>query len=145
MKCAYGNNCKNGGNVEKEKAVKISNKYYCPECLKEKELKQEIEKYYREKFNSKEPLMNVRGAISKYIKDGYQADYIMFCLQAKAKNLNSLYGLVYQLSNNNNLTEFTSLKNKKIDIKFEEYGDVDYQNNIKIQPKKEKNWGDIFG
>lgn len=145
MKCGYATNCKNNGEVDKKDAIKISNKYYCKECAKEKELKQEIEKYYREKFNAKEPLMNVRGAISKYIKDGYEANYIMFCLKFKAKSLNSLYGLVYQLSNGKNLTEFTKMKNKKVDISFDNYGDDCYTNIVSIQPKKEKTWGDIFG
>ena len=86
MKCGYAK-CKLGGSVEKEVAVKENKKYYHAECLEKAQIKREIEVYYVNKVNSREPLMSVRKAISNYIdRDNYNPNYVLWSLKKIALN-----------------------------------------------------------
>lgn len=145
MKCGY-NKCKFGGNVDKKDAIKDGTRYFHKECLHEKKIKHEIESYYRNNFNTNEPLQNVRSAISSFVhKNMYDADYVLWCLKNKAKKLNSIFGLSYSLSYIANYEEFVKEKINKIEIKLEAPSDEEYLKTTPIQPKKNKNWGDFFG
>jgi hypothetical protein len=145
MKCAYGKNCKCGGEVEKSIAIKISNKYYHEQCLVEKQAKKDIEDYYKENINPNEPVKNIRIAIGSFInKNGYDAEYVLFCLKYKAKKLNSIYGLSYPLSNKQNYEDYKKDKSKNVKIEFENNYETDDEV-IQIKPSAIKRWGDFFG
>ena len=145
MKCAY-TYCKFGGNVDKEDAVKDKNRYWHKECHKEKELKNEIKNYYYDKFNSKEPIKNVNSAIKKYINDEkYDAGYVLYCLKHKAKNLNSIYGLIYTLSYRQNEKDYKKYVASKTEIIFDQDVSYDFiEENRSVVSKNTSKWGDLF-
>ena len=144
LKCGY-TNCKLGGQVEKEVAVKVGARYFHEQCDHERQIKSEIETYYRENYNANEPMQNIRTAISNYLyKSNYDAEYVLWCLKFKNPKLNSLYGLSYTLSYKQNELDFKKWKASKVDIKFEAYED-DYMTNItKYETKPIETWGDIW-
>lgn len=145
MKCAY-KYCKHGGNVEKEDAVKINKRYWHKDCAQEQELKKQIKDYYINNFNDKEPIQAINTAIAKYIhKDGYEAEYVYYCLKHKADKLNSLYGLAYTLSYKKNLEDFKKMvaKNTKIVYNQDTSNFFETKENM-IKSKTHKKWEDYF-
>lgn len=142
MKCRY-NQCKYGGEVEKEEAVKVGRYYYHKQCYKEKELKKQIEETYYNKFQNKESLPMVRKAINKYInKDSYEAEYVLFVLNQNIK-LNSIFGLIYYLNNNKFKDEYKKLKAKLIEFDADRV-EIEESMNIKFKRKEKKLWGDMI-
>lgn len=140
MKCGY-NKCNLGGEVSKEEGVKEGNRWYHKECLAEKNLKKEIEEYYRNHFNDREPLQNIRIAISNYIhKQGYEAEYVLWCLKNKAQKLNSMYGLSYTLSYKQNEVEFKKWRANQVKIEFDDYNDEYFDELPKYKSKEDKGW-----
>lgn len=142
MKCRYAQ-CKYGGEVEKEEAIKIGSAYYHKECNQEREYKKKIETIYYERFKTNEPIVQVRNAINKYInKDNYKVEYISFVLQQDIK-LNSLFGLIYYLNNKKFLDMYNKEQAKlvKFDVNKVEKED---STTIKYKQKKRSGWGDII-
>ena len=142
MKCRYAH-CKYGGEVEKEEAIKIGSAYYHKECNQEREYKKKIESTYYDKYKTKEPIIQVRKAINKYINiDNYEVEYILFVLKQDIK-LNSMFGLIYYLNNK----KFLDMYNKELAklIKFDA-SEVDTEEsiNVKFKRKKQKGWGDMI-
>lgn len=146
MKCGYGEMCKFGGEVEKSVAIKIGSRYWHKRCVKEKELKSRIVEEFYAKFKSKEPNISARKAVKKYIHElDYEAEYVLYCLLYKAKNLNSLHGLIYSLNDNKNMKDYKKLKAKATDIEFNQpINDYYDEEVVKINSKKAKRWGDIL-
>ena len=145
MKCGYSK-CKLGGEVDKEVAIKVGKRWWHEECIKERDLKSEIEKTYYEKFESKEPIINVRNAISKYIdKDMHDPNYVLWCLKNKATKLNSLFGLSYILGYKQNEIDFKKEQARKINLEFGKYSDDRFEKIEQAIPKKNKTWSDYFG
>jgi len=146
MKCGYGDKCKYGGEVEKDKAVKIGNRYWHKKCAKEKDLKNRIIEEFYTKFKSNEPMVSARKAVSKYIHEmNYEAEYVLYCLLYKAKKLNSLHGLIYTLNNDKIYTEYKKLKAKANKVEFDQpVNDYFDEEVVKIKTKKDKRWGDII-
>lgn len=141
MKCRY-KNCKLGGEVEKDVAIKVGSAYYHQECRKEIEHKQEIERLYYEKFKLKENFTQVKGAISHYA-DEFDTSYILFILNKDIK-LNSIYGVSYYLKDTRLLQEFN--KAKAMLIKFDiDKSEVEKPREIQYKKKnKQQGWGDII-
>ena len=81
MKCAY-KHCKHGGEVEKDQAVKVGNRYYHADCLKEKETVKSIIDLYHEMVDPK-PIENyLRKTVNDLIyKDGNDASFILFAIR----------------------------------------------------------------
>ena len=142
MKCKY-TQCKLGGEVEKNEAIKVGSSYYHKECNDERLFKQQIEKKYYEKFQTKEPIIRVRDAINKYIhKDIYKPEYILFVLDEDIK-LNSMFGLIYYLSNNKFLEKYNRQQAKLIKFEINKV-EKEESNDIKYKTKKRNGWGDII-
>lgn len=142
MKCRY-KHCKLGGEVDKEEAIKIGNGYYHKECNRERELKQQIEKTYYDIFQTKEPIQQVRKAISKYIHDNnFDPRYVLFVLNEDIK-LNSMFGLIYYLNNNKFLKKYNRQRAKLIKFNADEVKVVE-SNNIQYKQKRQGGWGDIL-
>lgn len=114
MKCGY-NNCKLGGEVSKEKGVKSGARWFHKECLKEKELKAEIEIYWLEYINRGTVLQLLRKAINDLVKL-YEADYILWSVKScKTKNIRITHpmGLKSICSDNRFLDEWNKIKINK--------------------------------
>lgn len=146
MKCGYGDHCKLGKEVGKLDAVKQDKKYYHKSCLHEKETKTQIVEYFRQHFNKNEPSKNIYGALSKYLNENnFEIDYILFCLKNKAKSLNSMYGLIYSLSNPDNYKEYKRIEARKFIINLGDYSESSYNEAVVTESKKQATWGDVFG
>ncbi len=142
MKCMY-TQCKLGGEVDKDIAVKSGRYYYHKECFKEKEQKKEIEKMYYDKFQNNEPIQAVRRAINKYVnKDNYEPEYILFVLNENIK-LNSMFGLIYYLRNDNFSNKYNKEKAKQIKFDVDKVN-IEESHTIQYKKKKRKGWGDII-
>ena len=145
MKCGFSH-CKLGGQVEKSEATKIGSRYFHKDCASEKDIRQQIEELYYQKFQSKEPIVSVRKAINNYInRDNHNPEYILWCLKYKAEKLNSLHGLSYTLGYKANEGEFKKWKARSLKFEFGEYNDEQYLDVDKIQGRKDKKWEDWFG
>lgn len=143
MKCRYAQ-CKFGGEVEKEEAIKIGNAYYHKRCNQEREYKKLIEKTYYDIFQNKEPIAAVRRGINKYIHtDKYDCEYILFVLNEDIK-LNSIFGLIYYLNNKKFSDKYKRQKAKMIDFDADSVKKADNKE-IKYNKRKKKGgWGDII-
>lgn len=140
MKCGYSK-CRYGGIVEKEVAEKVGNRYYHKECLNEKNLKLQIEKYWQENF-PQSTLVILRKAINNLIeKNGYDADYILYVMKwIKINNKIIRYpmGLVNYCNNVSLKDEYKNINIKKEykkikkDIKIEEVDDFKFNYSPKI-------------
>lgn len=86
MKCGY-NNCKLGGEVSKEEGIKSGSRWFHRECLKEKELKTEIEMYWLSQINRGTVLQILRKAIKNLVAI-YDAEYVLWVIKScKSKNI----------------------------------------------------------
>lgn len=142
MKCRYAQ-CKLGGEVEKNEAIKIGSAYYHKECNHERESKKLIETTYLTKFQNKDIIQQVRNAINKYIhRDNYTPEYILFVLNEDIK-LNNLFGLIYYLNNNKFLDKYAKQQAKlvKFDVNMVEKEESKV---IEYRQKKQSGWGDII-
>jgi hypothetical protein len=141
LKCKY-KYCKLGGEVEKEIAIKDKGGYYHKECFAEKELKSEIESYYRENYNQNEPVQNIRTALVRYLyKNNYSAEYVMWCLKYLKPKINNFNGLIYTLSHKQNEKDFLKWKSRQTKLDFGEYADENYFEDVpKIEKKTDKGW-----
>ncbi len=128
MKCG-SSCCKLGGEVSKDEAIKVGTRYWHKECLHEKEVKQEIEKYWLENINKGTVIQLLRKAI-KDLCFLYEADYIYYLLTSvKGKGINLSYpmGLKKIADDNRFKDEWSKIrikeiynKNKTVDFKTSE-------------------------
>lgn len=112
MKCNYGANCKYGGEVSKEEGVKIGTRWFHKECVKEKELKKEIENYWFKSINPGTVIQILRKAINDLVKL-YEADYILWVVKScKSKGIRISHpmGLKSLCSDNRFLDEWKKIK-----------------------------------
>lgn len=146
MKCGY-KYCKLGGEVAKEDAVKVGGRYWHKECSHERDIKTKIREYYQEHFNSREPVVAINKAISKYVHEqNYDVDYVFYCLKHKVKNLNSLYGLSYTLSYKQNEKDFKKMVAKNTKIVYNQPIENDFfkPNEELVKKKSHKRWEEYF-
>lgn len=96
MKCRY-NNCKHGGEVSKEQAIKEGSMYFHKDCLEEKKIKQQIEEYYVANMPPT-TLMLLRKVIKQAIHEkGISAEYLLYVIKYIHKNnkpINNPFGLI---------------------------------------------------
>jgi len=143
MKCGYVH-CNLGKEVEREIAIKYEKKYYHTECFAEKQLKSEIESYFRENINTNEPVAQIRRYFAQYHLS-YDLDYIMWCLKNKSQKLKYSAGLNYVLSDGKNIDEFNKIKLKQVELVFDNEFECVYNKIEPIKTKTIKKWGDYFG
>ena len=112
IKCRY-KYCRNGGNIDKEKAIKENGAYYCPECYKEKQLKQQIEEYYSVNLPPT-TIQILRKVISQLLyTNNYEAEYILFIVKKIHINklkINNPFGLINYCNDGRNIAEWNKLK-----------------------------------
>lgn len=141
MKCRY-KNCKLGGEVEKEDAIKIGSAYYHKECRREIEHKKQIEDLYYNKFKLNENIGQVKSAINKYI-DEFGTEYVLYILNQDIR-LNSIYGVSYYLKDNRFKQAYDREKAKLIKVDIDK---VEIEIPIEVKYKKTKKqqlWGDMI-
>lgn len=128
MKCAYSKNCKHGGDVSKEDAIKIGSRYFHKECLQEKDNKAECERIWLENFKET-TLVVLRKAINDITKT-YGADYLLYVMKwIKANNKPINYPMGLKNYCNSDLRdkwkaikineEYKKIKNEKIETSDE--------------------------
>lgn len=141
IKCRY-KYCKNGGQVEKEDAIKDGG-YYCKSCYKEKVLKQEIETYYIENL-PQTAIQLLRKAINTLLyTNNYEAGYVLFIIKKIHVNnlvINNPFGVAYYCNEGRNIKEwkkiqtnieFKSIKNEIVQTNDEDKVKFTYKPNSK--------------
>jgi len=100
-KCQYGKHCKHGGiiNLDEDECCvsgKDNNRYYHPDCKKEKDVMLEIIDFWYKNVDENPIFNQLRRTIDRLVySDGYDAEYVLFALKAKYKYLQHPPGLVY--------------------------------------------------
>ena len=111
LKCRY-KQCKHGGEVDKEVAVKDGSAYYHEDCLKEKNNKKKIKDIYYKFYQSKEPVTQVNTGISKLVEKN-DSEYVLYALCQwirQMKPLKSIYGLSYVVADKDIESSYKKLK-----------------------------------
>lgn len=129
MKCKY-KYCKNGGEVEKDKAIKEGSSYYCSQCYEEKNLKREIEEYYINNL-PQTTLVLLRKVVNQLINEQKRsAEYVLFVLKhikSNNKTLNNPFGVIGYCNNGYIEEEFKERKTKE---KYRDIKDTIKNNDI---------------
>lgn len=146
-KCAY-KQCKLGGNVSKDIAVKKGNRYYHRECLNELHNKEQIRKLFLEHINSTEVISLLNRTINNIIDvKKVPSDFLLFALKYVIKNklsLNHATGMYYIINNNNIKKEYMKQKAREINSKIKTTN-VSANNEVKFNITIENNsWSKIF-
>lgn len=98
MKCGY-NKCLFDGEVTKEESIRVGNRYFHKDCLKQKQDKEEIRNLYLEKINPTEVVKVLNAVINKIIHDKrVDSDFLLYSLKYAIQhnyNLNTPMGLYY--------------------------------------------------
>ena len=141
MKCFY-NNCKLGGNVEKDIAIKYSSKYYHKECLDKKLNKEKAMQLLKQKgFVEK----SINMALMTFVdKNGVDSEFVYFTVKyvvERKKVLNNPFGISYYLQNFEIIKAYQKYKtyklleeNKHKEVKIDEVEIPTF--NRKIKPPK---------
>ena len=114
MNCFYSN-CKLGGSVEKDVAIKYNSKYYHKSCYDKKINKEKSFQLLKEKgFVAK----SINMALASFIdKNGTDSDFVYFTIKYVIENnkaLNNPFGISYWLQNFDIIKEYTKYKNYKM-------------------------------
>lgn len=149
MKCRY-KYCKNSNQVDKSIAIKEGSAYYCPECYKEKTLKQQIEQYYIANM-PQTSIQILRKVINQLLyKNNYVAEYILFVLKKIYVNklkINNPFGLINYCNDMRNFEEWKKNKTNEEykNIKDKIIQNEETNNNINFNYKPtDKKWSDII-
>lgn len=146
MKCRY-KNCRHGGTVEKEEAVKEGNAYFHIDCLKEKNNKAQIKEIYSKYYQSNEPVMSINIGISK-LCEKVDSEFVLYCLCQwirQKRELKSIYGLNYVVANKDLESAYKKSKASERVKEFE--GEIAVVETEPIQyhtENKPKRWTDIL-
>ena len=149
IKCRY-KYCHNNNEIEKEKAIKEGSAYYCPECYKEKKVKQQIEKYYSDNMPPTS-IQILRKVINQLLyKNNYKAEYILFMLIKIHNNnlkINNPFGLINYCNDGKNLDEWNKKQINKeyqnIKDKIIQCNNIDNKLNFNYKPNNRK-WSDMI-
>jgi hypothetical protein len=146
MKCYY-KYCPYGREVEKEKAIKINNKYYHKDCrenqLQWKQFIDIYDKYIKPK--TQEGYQMIAKGLKQIIEKEPDVTYLVYVLCQvirQDKPLNAIFGLHYYLNQFRNNYKILKLsKQPKIDV-----SKIETENSTKTEYKKQENklWGDIL-
>ena len=113
MKCFYSQ-CKLGGNVEKDVAIKYNSKYYHKECYDKKINKEKAMQLLKQKgFVAK----SISMALSSFVdKKNVDSEFVYFTVKYVIENnkqLNNPFGISYWLQNFDIIKEYEKYKNYK--------------------------------
>lgn len=150
-KCGY-NQCKLGGKVTKEIAVKHGTKYYHSECLKEAQNKNEIRKLFFEQINPTEVATVLNRTINTIIDTkNVPSDFLLYALKYVINNkliLNHAGGLYYIINNDKIKNAYYKEKvGKEVkQIKTDIQNNININDNVKFEIKLEENnnWNNIL-
>ena len=151
-KCAYPK-CKYGGEVNKDEAVKVSNRYYHKECLAEKNAKLEIIDVWVAKVDP-HPIFNLlRKTIDILVdKEGNDAEYLLFALKYclnNGWNISYPAALKYVVKDISAKKEWEKIQGiqtqKKMQKEITIQGEDDYSATPIINTNKPKGFGSILG
>ena len=146
MKCNY-KYCPYGGQVEKEKAVKIGNKYYHKSCrenqLQWKQFIDIYDKYIKPK--TQEGYQMIAKGLKQLIEKESNVTYLVYVLCQvirQKKPLKAVFGLHYYLNQFRDQYKVHVLS-KQVNMNVDK---IKTENPTKIEYRKEKNklWGDIL-
>ena len=127
MKCGYPN-CKHGGEVAKEEGIKVGTRWFHKECQHEKEVKQEIEKYWLENINRGSVIQVLRKAINDLSKNN-DVDYVFWVVKnckTRGIKLSHPMGMKALCSDNRFYDEW----NKKISVQKAKEMESEFQNYV---------------
>lgn len=126
VKCRY-KYCRHDSNdIPREEAVQDGRSYFHPDCLKERNNKEEIVKLFLEKVNQNTPVPQLRKVINNIIHNkGINSDFLLFGLKYYISHkikLNYPGGLYYVIANKEMESEYNRLKGaaQKIDFSLED-------------------------
>lgn len=148
IKCRY-NYCRHNNEVNKEDAIKDGSAYYCKDCYKEKQLKQQIEEYYLVNMPAT-TIQILRKVINQLLyTNHYDAEYIMFILKKIYINklkINNPFGLINYCNEGRNIDEWNKIK---INQEFQNIKNeiITYENDNKVDftyKPINKKWTDII-
>lgn len=113
MKCFYSQ-CKLGGNVEKDVAIKYNSKYYHQECYNKKINKEKAMQLLKEKgFVAK----SISMALSSFVdKKNIDSEFVYFTVKYVIENnkqINNPFGISYWLQNFDIIKEYEKYRNYK--------------------------------
>lgn len=150
MKCRY-KYCPYGGQVEKEEAVKINNKYYHKDCYQNQQHWKKFMELY-DKYvvpRTKEGFQIIGKAIKQLLVDKNQPiEYLLYILCQiirEKKSLNSIFGLHYYINDYKYQKGYKNIlisRQPKIDV-----NKVKTEEETKMEYKEQKTslWGDVLG
>lgn len=108
MKCKYSN-CKLGGEVDKESAIKDGNAYYHKECQEKRLFKRSVEDRLKRFL-----IKDVRMAMKKAIDDNnYPIDFVEFIIDRYDSKFDSPYSILYYAKNRDAIKDYMVMKSKK--------------------------------
>jgi hypothetical protein len=149
-KCGY-NQCKLGGEVAKDIAVKHGAKYYHDDCLKEAQNKNEIRKLFFEHINPTEVATVLNRTINTIIDTkNVSSDFLLYALKYVIKNkliLNHAGGLYYVINNDKIKDSYNkeSIKAKVEEIKKEAINTNNTnETQYKYNQETQNSWGNIL-
>jgi len=120
-KCGY-KQCKLGGEVKKDIAVKKGNRYYHSECLQEIYNKEQIRELFLKHINPTEIISLLNRTINQIIDvKKVSGEFLLYALEYVIKNklpLNHAVGLYYIINNKHIKNDYMKQKAKEIDNKI---------------------------
>ena len=141
MKCKY-TQCKLGGEVEKDVAVKDGSAYYHKECYDKKKFKQDIQEY----FNNKRKYFVKRDwniALSRMIDgQGLDIEFVDFVAKKKFESIDQPYKIMYYCKFDDLKNEYNEILKNKLkkkqseEIKNVKIEDTDYSFVFKKEQQK---------
>jgi hypothetical protein len=115
MKCKFAQ-CKLGGEVAKEDAIKNNTGYYHNECLQEAMSRREIRELFIANINDTEPMAHLNRTICNILDiKGFESEYLLFALNHVIKNkinLRYVNGLHYIVNDAKILKAYEDNKSK---------------------------------
>jgi hypothetical protein len=149
-KCGY-NQCKLGGEVTKDIAIKHGAKYYHEECLKEAQNKNEIRKLFFEYINPTEVATVLNRTINTLINTkNIPSDFLLYALKYVIKNkliLNHAGGLYYIINNDKIKDAYNkdSIRTKVEEIKKEVVNtNTSTEAQYKYNQEQQNGWDNIL-
>jgi len=149
-KCGY-NQCKLGGEVTKDIAIKHGAKYYHNECLKEALNKNEIRKLFFKHINPTEVATVLNRTINTLIDTkNVSSDFLLYALKYVIKNkliLNHAGGLYYIINNDKIKDSYNKelIKTKVEEIKKEVVSNnTNNETQYKFNQEQQNGWNNIL-
>lgn len=138
--------CKNGNIVDRDIAVKIGAKYYCPECAKEVDGKKKIREKYIEYIDKVPNMSQLNLAIKKVVNDyGCDIDLVLYAIKYVKTNkipMNNPFGLTWVIKDDKMIKKYKKeIVTKKANLliiemdKEQTYKKASFKRNVLSKPK----------